>query len=70
MVGIPSGRSPPPGFGIFTRRTACGVYVFARRSFLIPFSHSSNPGPIKGHEFGLKLTPDDKAALIAFLKTL
>lgn len=25
---------------------------------------------IKGHEFGLKLTPDDKRALIAFLKTL
>jgi hypothetical protein len=23
-VGIPSGRSPPPGFGIITRRTACG----------------------------------------------
>jgi hypothetical protein len=29
-----------------------------------------DPGPIKGHEFGLRLTPDDKAALIAFLKTL
>ena len=25
---------------------------------------------IKGHEFGLKLPPDDKAALIAFLRTL
>ena len=25
---------------------------------------------IKGHEFGLKLTPEDKRALIAFLKTL
>src|SRR5713226_3222146 len=24
MVGIPSGRSPPPCFGIITRRTACG----------------------------------------------
>ena len=28
------------------------------------------PGPIKGHEFGLKLAPDDRQALMAFLKTL
>jgi hypothetical protein len=26
--------------------------------------------PVKGHEFGLKLSAEDKAALIAFLKTL
>ena len=26
--------------------------------------------PVKGHEFGLRLSPEDKAALIAFLKTL
>jgi hypothetical protein len=26
--------------------------------------------PVKGHEFGLKLAPEDKRALIAFLKTL
>jgi hypothetical protein len=26
--------------------------------------------PIQGHEFGLKLPADDRAALIAFLKTL
>jgi hypothetical protein len=25
---------------------------------------------VKGHEFGLKLSPDEKRALIAFLKTL
>jgi hypothetical protein len=25
---------------------------------------------VPGHEFGLKLSPEDKAALIAFLKTL
>jgi hypothetical protein len=25
---------------------------------------------IRGHEFGLRLTPDDKRALIAFLRTL
>ncbi len=28
------------------------------------------PGPIQGHEFGLRLRPEEKAALIAFLKTL
>jgi mono/diheme cytochrome c family protein len=28
------------------------------------------PGPIKGHEFGLKLEQEDRQALIAFLKTL
>jgi hypothetical protein len=28
------------------------------------------PGPIKGHEFGLKLSKEDRRALIAFLKTL
>jgi NADP-dependent 3-hydroxy acid dehydrogenase YdfG len=26
--------------------------------------------PVEGHEFGLKLSSEDKAALIAFLKTL
>jgi hypothetical protein len=29
-----------------------------------------NPGPVKGHEFGLKLKAEDRQALIAFLKTL
>ena len=28
------------------------------------------PGPIKGHEYGIRLPPDDRKALIAFLKTL
>jgi len=28
------------------------------------------PVPIKGHEFGLKLAPEEKQDLIAFLKTL
>ncbi len=28
------------------------------------------PGPVKGHEFGLRLSAEDKAALIAFLRTL
>ena len=31
-VGIPSGRLPPSGFGISTRRTGAGRYVPARRS--------------------------------------
>src|SRR6202050_3468923 len=29
---MPSGRSPPPGFGIITRRTGTGRYVLATRS--------------------------------------
>jgi hypothetical protein len=32
--------------------------------------YSAAARAVKGHEFGLKLTADDKAALIAFLKTL
>ena len=27
-------------------------------------------GAVKGHAFGLNLSPDDRSALIAFLKTL
>src|SRR4051812_27616995 len=40
---MPSGRSPPPGLGIITRRTAAGRYVFATRSPRRPASHSSSP---------------------------
>lgn len=36
----------------------------------VPKGYHLGPGPIKGHEFGLKLTPKDKQDLIAFLKTL
>ena len=36
----------------------------------VPKGFHIGPGPIKGHEFGLKLTADDRQALIAFLKTL
>jgi len=36
----------------------------------VPKGYHIGPGPIKGHEFGLKLQPDDRQALIAFLKTL
>jgi hypothetical protein len=36
----------------------------------VPKGFHLEPGPIKGHEFGLRLKPDDKKALIAFLKTL
>jgi hypothetical protein len=36
----------------------------------VPKGYHRGPGPIRGHEFGLKLTPEDKQALIAFLKTL
>src|SRR3954469_24419082 len=43
MVGIPSGLSPPPGFGIITLRTGWGLYVFATRSSRSPASHPSSP---------------------------
>jgi hypothetical protein len=36
----------------------------------VPKGFHFGPGPIKGHEFGLKLSSDDKQTLIAFLKTL
>jgi cytochrome c2 len=36
----------------------------------VPKGFHLGPGPIKGHEFGLKMAPDDRRALIAFLKTL
>jgi len=36
----------------------------------VPKGFHLGPGPIKGHEFGLKLAPDERQALIAFLKTL
>jgi hypothetical protein len=36
----------------------------------VPKGFHLGPGPIKGHEFGLKLGPDDRQALIAFLRTL
>jgi CxxC motif-containing protein (DUF1111 family) len=40
------------------------------RDDYIPGGFHLGPGPIKGHEFGLKLPPDDRQALIAFLRTL
>jgi hypothetical protein len=36
----------------------------------VPKGFHLSLGPIKGHEFGLKLSPEDKQDLIAFLKTL
>jgi hypothetical protein len=36
----------------------------------VPKGFHAGPGPIEGHEFGLKLASNDKEALIAFLKTL
>ena len=40
---MPSGRSPPPGFGIVTRRTGSGRYVFETSSSRKPASHASTP---------------------------
>lgn len=36
----------------------------------VPKGFHLAPGPIKGHEFGLQLSQEDRRALIAFLKTL
>ena len=41
-----------------------------RREDYVPKGFHLGPGAIRGHEFGLKLSPDDRQALIAFLKTL
>jgi len=41
--GMPSARSPPPFFGIMTRRTGSGRYVFATNSSRKPASHASRP---------------------------
>ena len=40
------------------------------RDDYVPKGFHLGPGAIKGHEFGLRLLPDDRQALIAFLKTL
>ena len=36
----------------------------------VPKGFHLAPGPIKGHQFGLKLSKEDRRALIAFLRTL
>jgi hypothetical protein len=36
----------------------------------LPKGFHLGPGPFKGHEFGLKLSSEDRGNLIAFLKTL
>jgi hypothetical protein len=36
----------------------------------VPKGAHLGPGPIEGHEKGLALSPEDREALIAFLKTL
>src|SRR5271163_890863 len=43
MVGMPRGLSPPPGFGIVTRRTGIGRYVFETRSSRRAANHPSTP---------------------------
>ncbi len=40
------------------------------RADYVAKGYHRGPGPILGHEFGLQLSPEDKHALIAFLKTL
>jgi hypothetical protein len=36
----------------------------------VPQGFHLAPGPIKGHEFGLKLSAKDRGSLIVFLKSL
>jgi hypothetical protein len=36
----------------------------------VPKGFHLQPGPIRGHNFGLGLSPEDRQALIAFLRTL
>ena len=40
------------------------------RDDYVPKGFHRGPGPIKGHEFGLRLTIEERQDLIAFLKTL
>jgi hypothetical protein len=40
------------------------------RDDYVPKGFHLGPGAIQGHEFGLRLPPDERQALIAFLKTL
>ena len=42
-VGMPSGRCFPSGLGMYTRRTACGWYVFFPSSSASSSSHFSTP---------------------------
>ncbi len=52
-----AGRPPPPAFGIITRRTGAGRYVFAISSFLMPASR-------RYHDPGRRpLAPPSKPAL-------
>src|SRR6202049_2146893 len=43
IVGMPSGRSPPSGFGMDTRRTGSGRYVFETSYSRRPASHLCRP---------------------------
>jgi CxxC motif-containing protein (DUF1111 family) len=36
----------------------------------VPKGYHRGPGPIQGHQFGLKLSEEDRSALIAFLNTI
>src|SRR5262249_1500791 len=57
-VGMPRGRSPPPGFEITPRRTGSGRYVFEISSSRRPASHSSKPDA----SIAAKLIPSTPAA--------
>jgi hypothetical protein len=52
-----------------TRRET-DFYEMRLNSDYVPRGFHLSAGPIQGHEFGLKLSANDRDALIAFLKTL
>src|SRR5436190_14508189 len=58
MVGIPSGRSPPFGFGMLTRRIGLGRYVFETSSSRSPANHASRPD----RSMSAKVTPSTPGA--------
>ena len=67
--------APWPALKIYTPEEAARVNaaldpVLAARAQLCAEKLHAPRGSAPGHEFGLKLSPTDRAALIAFLKTL
>src|SRR5438046_529264 len=63
---MPSGRSPPSGFEIITRRTGSGRYVFEISSSRRPASHASTPDA----SICAKLTPSIPPPPVATLRPL
>jgi hypothetical protein len=66
-IGIPSGLSPPLGFGIITRRTGCDLYLLVRSSSLSSANHFSRP---HNNSIPSKVCPSTPGApLLAFARS-